>query len=712
MTKGLKYSEPRAGLKSRRALASIGMCLLLIFGGVGLTYAKLKSIDEAILKTGGEDRDRYPEDKINAIVSTYVAHTEPAALAAFTEAPKQTIKLGSEGATYDFGKAAFGAARLTLLRPDGHRRSIKVALGERLAAGAQIWHYRPTLGGRGSQIISFDQAIELPAHARSILIQGPSRVRPSSAELPGGLRSVLPFRYLQISGLDPREYRVERIAVRYPFDEGASSFHSSSEELNKVWDLSVYSIEATSFAGIYVDGNRERKPYEADYYITQLGQYHIDKDPRLARHTLEFLLGNPNAITEWLMFPVLGAYDDFQYTGDLQYLKKIYPLLRDRHLSQIARADGLLAVPDPDQLEVLSKRLNLKTPLVDLVDWPPVERDGYTESRVEAKTYLRQTAKLVVSQIMYFAAESFNFERAARQYYVEARSASNRRYRPAAPGTVVNAFRAITLQRLAYLAKATGHLDDEVRFLNEAQRVRVAIQKKLFDVDAGLYKDSEGSSHHSVHANAFPLAFGLVPEKHKVSVTDFVKSKGMAVSPYAAQFLLEGLYKAGQSAAPFALLTANGPRSWRGMMLRTGSTITTESWSDEIKPNQDWSHAWSTAPANLIPRWIMGIQPLEPGFRRFKIKPQPGPLEAAEIRLPTVKGTISVQFRSHRCKFEIDFYVPQGAQADLELPVSRTKNIRGDHGERIVEGNDFESMGTFAEGRHHAEVAWCGIPKS
>ncbi|NDD49049.1 MAG: hypothetical protein EBZ28_04215, partial [Alphaproteobacteria bacterium] len=52
--------------------------------------------------------------------------------------------------------------------------------------------------------------------------------------------------------------------LNYTFDESASSFDSSDEVLNQIWDFCKYSMKATSFCGYYVDGDRERIPYEAD----------------------------------------------------------------------------------------------------------------------------------------------------------------------------------------------------------------------------------------------------------------------------------------------------------------------------------------------------------------------------------------------------------------------------------------------------------------
>lgn len=56
----------------------------------------------------------------------------------------------------------------------------------------------------------------------------------------------------------------------------------------------------------------------------------------------------------------------------------------------------------------------------------------------------------------------------------------------------------------------------------------------------------EGTDHSSLHTNMFPLTFGLVPEERKITVVEFIKSRGLTFSVYGAQFLLEALCKAGE----------------------------------------------------------------------------------------------------------------------------------------------------------------------
>jgi hypothetical protein len=117
----------------------------------------------------------------------------------------------------------------------------------------------------------------------------------------------------------------------------------------------------------------------------------------------------------------------------------------------------------------------------------------------------------------------------------------------------------------------------------------------------------------------------------------------MACSVYGAQFLLEGLYEAGAADYALDLMRSTGERSWWNM-IRVGSTVTMEAWDMKYKPNSDWNHAWGAVPANIIPRFLWGIQPVEPGFQRVRIRPQMGDLEHSRILMPTLLGPIAGRF--------------------------------------------------------------------
>ena len=54
-------------------------------------------------------------------------------------------------------------------------------------------------------------------------------------------------------------------------------------------------------------------------------------------------------------------------------------------------------------------------------------------------------------------------------------------------------------------------------------------------------------------------------------------------------------------------------------------------------------HGWASGPAPWLSRHVLGIEPLEPGFRKVAVKPHLGSLEWAEGSFPTPLGVISVR---------------------------------------------------------------------
>lgn len=113
----------------------------------------------------------------------------------------------------------------------------------------------------------------------------------------------------------------------------------------------------------------------------------------------------------------------------------------------------------------------------------------------------------------------------------------------------------------------------------------------------------------------------------------------MACSVYGAQFLLDALYDAGEAKYALELLTATDQRSWYNM-IKTGSTISMEAWDKIYKPNLDLNHAWGAAPANIIVRKLMGVEPLSPGADTISIKPQLANLQFAKLKTNLIKAKL------------------------------------------------------------------------
>jgi len=157
----------------------------------------------------------------------------------------------------------------------------------------------------------------------------------------------------------------------------------------------------------------------------------------------------------------------------------------------------------------------------------------------------------------------------------------------------------------------------------------------------GLDSEARPLNHSAWHATVFPAAFGLAPEDEWPAALAFLRSKRMAGSVYAAFYALRALYELDSDHGAFALelMTTCDTNSWCHM-LNVGATAVMEAWSREEKDNLSWSHPWASAPASAIAWGFFGIQPTAPGFRSFRVKPQPGNVTAASIKVPTLSGSI------------------------------------------------------------------------
>ena len=472
------------------------------------------------------------------------------------------------------------------------------------------------------------------------LPKDPSNTTPPAIELPDSFGIIMPFRYCE---LENATIPIDKITIKqkvfnYHFNDTTSAFTCSDTVLNKIWALCKYSIKATSFCGIYIDGDRERIPYEADALINQLGHYCVDKEYTMARRTCEHFINNPTWPTEWILHTVLLFYNDYLYTGNSELIKKYYDNLKVKTLIELERYDGLISSSSGMLTDELMRKLGFKNDkerLADIVDWP-----------------------------------SQSFEESSKS---NAPNGERDEYDMTEINTVVNSFHYINLKLMAEIAGFLGKKEDSIFFYRKSINLRNVINQKLFDKNKGIYVDGEGSIHSSLHANMFPLAFGIVPSECLNSVVSFIKSRGMACSVYGAQYLLDGLYMVDQADYAFELLTSTNDRSWWNM-IRTGSTIATEAWDIKYKARHQLESRWGAVPANIITRCLWGIKPNKPGFTETYIKPQLSKLTFSRIKVPTINGTITAEYK--RINSENQIYIidiPKKINAILILEINKSK---------------------------------------
>jgi hypothetical protein len=536
----------------------------------------------------------------------------------------------------DFGKDAFGTLFLSIA--SNRSDTLIIHLGEKLSDDGRI-----DRNPGGSIRYSLIRMPLVPGRNEYTVSPGKDKRNTTGAAiiLPDSAGVIIPFRYCEIEKC-PVSLKAADLRQRvhhYYFEDENSQFTSSDTVLNQVWDICKYSMKATSFAGYYVDGDRERIPYEADAYINQLGHYYTDREYSLARRTNEYFIDHPTWPTEWILQTVPMFLNDYMFTGNIESIRNHYTDLRNKTLISLAGNEILISSKNvTDEIMKSIGFSNEKERIRDIVDWPPAQKDtGWKLATPEGE---RDGYEIVDVN------------------------------------TVVNAFYYNGLQQFSQIASVLGKNEDAELFKNEALKVKKAFNDKLLDRHKGYYIDGIGSEHSSLHANMLALAFGLVPAENMRQVSDFIKTRGMACSVYGAQYLLEGLYRSGEEDYALSLMNALHDRSWYNM-IRAGSTITLEAWDMKYKPNSDWNHAWGAAPASIIPGFMWGIAPATPGWAKAVIRPALGNLKESRISVPTIRGNIEAEFRVTGQGAEFTVSIPGNMECDFVVKEGKKAKLNG-----------------------------------
>ena len=83
----------------------------------------------------------------------------------------------------------------------------------------------------------------------------------------------------------------------------------------------------------------------------------------------------------------------------------------------------------------------------------------------------------------------------------------------------------------------------------------------------------------------------------------------------------------------------------------------------------DWNHAWGSAPGNIITNYIMGIQPLKPGFEVVRIKPQINKIKTAKLNYSTIRGEIYMSIiNNYNKRFSMDINILANMKAEIHFP--------------------------------------------
>jgi alpha-L-rhamnosidase len=250
---------------------------------------------------------------------------------------------------------------------------------------------------------------------------------------------------------------------------------------------------------------------------------------------------------------------------------------------------------------------------------------------------------------------------------------------------------AISAQKMAEMAEATGRHDEANAYRNQFQKTKVAFQAK--------YMRSDGSIKVSTQtAQALALFADLVPTEKRAGTGKYLAAmiaengNHMATGFLGTRPLLPVLSESGQNDLAVFLLQSREFPSW-GYEISNGATTIWERWDSYTKEDAFGRHnaamnSFSHYAFGAVCEWMFhtlaGIQSDGPGYHQIIIDPSPPtqgssamdePIDRVRASYESIRGVIRSEWRISGDQFRISVTVPANTTATVFLPTRDVESV-------------------------------------
>ncbi|GID91016.1 family 78 glycoside hydrolase catalytic domain [Amorphoplanes digitatis] len=243
-------------------------------------------------------------------------------------------------------------------------------------------------------------------------------------------------------------------------------------------------------------------------------------------------------------------------------------------------------------------------------------------------------------------------------------------------GDVATAYLARSAALMARIAAVLGRDGDARRYATLRERAVDAWRREFLDPRGRLTPDTQANLVRA-------LAFDLVPEELRPAVADrlveLIRLAGthLATGFLATPYLLPVLADAGHCDVAFELLLRDTEPSWLTMLDR-GATTMWEHWNGvdaDGVAHHSLNHYAKGAVVSFLHRYVAGLVPVDPAYRRFRVRPHPGGgITWAEAVHESPYGRIKVRWELDS-EFVLHVTVPPGCTAEAILPDGTTLSL-------------------------------------
>ncbi len=242
---------------------------------------------------------------------------------------------------------------------------------------------------------------------------------------------------------------------------------------------------------------------------------------------------------------------------------------------------------------------------------------------------------------------------------------------------------------VARIAEILGEEEDVAHYRRLSEKVADAYCSVFTDGNGKLKTEFQTAYVLPLYLDMFPNAQVKANAARNlaelVEKNDYCIGTGFPGTPY----ILFALADNGHADTAFKMLLNTKCPSWL-YQVKMGATTIWERWDGLDEKGEcpigddgtdimiSYNHYASGAVGDFLYRRVAGIEALEPGYRRFTVKPLVGGgLTWAKSHVESPYGTVAVHWRLEEDRFLVDVTVPMGTVCQLTLPDGTTQALPG-----------------------------------
>lgn len=409
------------------------------------------------------------------------------------------------------------------------------------------------------------------------------------------------FRYVNVQFDD--NVSMDDVSMLYEYSpvEQRGSFKCSDEQINKIWDVSAYTMELNT-REFFIDGiKRDRWVWSGDAAQSYLMNYYLYFDSPTVTRTISALRGKDpvtshiNTIMDYTFYWFISIYDYYQHTGDKAFIQQSYSRMQSMMDYCLARRnkDGLMQGLTGDWV---------------FIDWA----DGLSK---QGEVSFEQMLLCRSLESVALCANIMKDTKAAAKYTVLAKD--------------------LKAKLFTYYWNAQKH---------------ALVHSRI---------DGKQTANVTRYANMFGIFFNYFTEAQKQDVKKYVLLNDKIqkiTTPYMRFYELEALCAMGEQDYVLKQM-----KDYWGGMLNLGATSFWEEYNPDKKGADVYAmygrpfgkslcHAWGASPIYLLGKYYLGVKPTAPAYQQYLIEPKLGGLQWMEGTVPTPKGDIKLKVTTQQIK--------------------------------------------------------------